>query len=240
MNTCTVIQGALQSQLLSTTPFAILRETGLVSQLRDELLSANARQLIKANLTRPVNQSPSTIQVDVLAVQQELHVLGQPDKEFIDLVLLRDGANLICDPGGPGDVISAVDVASVATAIEVKACPTVNGYQLLKVFGDVARLWNLAGLGIEAHMVLADKSDVSMFGCWSFSPSDQARLINWKAQGVNNPTALSGFVKAHTPSVQSLLPASLSKRNLRTSLPSGASPFVTLHVLGLSYPLFIY
>lgn len=124
-------------------PFHVLRERGAVAELRQRLLQDPALNVpVPAQVTRfkpwPVHRSdlPQQFMANVLPVQLELSVSAPSTatrassfSKDVDIGILAAAPELRIAPNGPGDVLQQVEPRSLAAAIEVKACPTVDPVQ---------------------------------------------------------------------------------------------------------------
>jgi hypothetical protein len=176
-------------------PFHVLRERGAVAELRQRLLLSDAlNRSVTANVNRhkpwAAHKSDLPIQfsADVLRIQLEISVLSArapvgrsaiPGKD-IDIGILTGAPELRVASNGPGDVLQQVKPQSLAAAIEVKACPTVDYVQRGHCVGDLQALLRLKReFHIDGFFVLLDKSHVH-YGSW-IGRSDRDQPIIWES-----------------------------------------------------------
>lgn len=175
-------------------PFGILRERGVVSELRNRL-----EQGVFPNPVPPAGfmhyppKPPyaasgfnrSGVVTDVLRVQEEIEtaLLGTVRSgtvKQLDIAVLGTSPKLHCAANGPGDVVQWVDPGSLDAAIEVKASPSVNADMKGEYVKDILALLNLrrGHLNVgNCYFVLLDKS-IGLYG----QPAPSARLITWNDQ----------------------------------------------------------
>lgn len=160
----------------AAAPFLVLREAGVVAEIRAAIntqLDENrfTTALLSDRVTPDRASKPGTPEsrpVRIMRVQ--LEVKAYPDNEVCsglriprtDLVVLRKGAQLHCWPHGAGDVVALIPANSVASLVEVKASPSFNIGELLRYADDIKHMLEVMrrqnGRSSSAFFVLLDKS----------------------------------------------------------------------------------
>jgi hypothetical protein len=140
-------------------PFLLLREAGLQARLWCLL-----RQELNPEVVNPqvISRSPllrHTKDFKTSRVQLELKVGGTKKS---DIVVLRADRKprLTCWPGGPTDVVAAIEPDDVEAVIEMKAAPSRAPEQRAAFVDDITKLDDLRGKHphIQCYFVLIDKS----------------------------------------------------------------------------------
>jgi hypothetical protein len=170
-------------------PFRILREAGVVAELRSLLLADPAfSRTIPARVSTRNGKSPLPVRtVQVASVQLEITALPVPGQEpagqpkTLDIAVLNSGCALICASGGPGDVIQQVPSEGLTAAIEVKASPS-NDLSAGGAYArDIEALLRLARFSdVMGYFVLLDKSS-ALYGATGItvSASSQEASPRW-------------------------------------------------------------
>lgn len=161
-------------------PFLILREAGMVAELRARLLEKDSpfKEAVSARLN--VQKAGSKLgprfdhsrftSIAVWPVQMEIAVntaLQTPEglwKKRVDLAILSSSPELHLHKNGPGDVIQQLAPASVSVAFEIKASPSADEAARGSYVKDIlSLLWLRRHYKIPGYFVLIDKSH-SMYG----------------------------------------------------------------------------
>ena len=191
------IQGYMQDHV--NRPFGILRERGVVSELRNRLERlVFPRPVSPAGFMHYPPKPPyaasgfnrSGVVTDVLRVQQEIETapfgtVRSGTVKQLDIAVLGQSPKLHCAANGPGDVVQWIGADSLDAAIEVKASPSVNADMKGEYVKDILALLNLRrghpNNVSNCHFVLLDKS-IGLYG----QPAPSARLIKWNNQAQQN------------------------------------------------------
>lgn len=215
---------ALEACSPAAAPFLVLREAGVVAQLRGTLLtrlgesgSRVTARLGTPSLRRgaplPERRQPADApdrRVQTCRVQLEMKAFDGPlggcralNAPRTDLVVLRNEVQLYCWPDGPGDVVSLIAARDVASFVEVKASPSLNLGEVCRYARDIGRL--LATLKVQwqawqgderpsAFFVLVDKSS-SHFAQGLDGPLPQA--MDWGRDDAGE-RCLSSVIATHS------------------------------------------
>jgi hypothetical protein len=170
-------------------PFRILREAGVVAELRGLLLAhPEFSSTIPARLL--ARKGKAHIQaraVQVARVQLEITALRASSQQLaakaktLDIAILQPECTLMCAPRGPGDVIQQILSGDLCAAIEVKASPS-NDLSAGGAYArDVEALLHLARFeGVMGYFLLFDKSS-ALYGADGIivSANDQDVWPRW-------------------------------------------------------------
>ena len=156
-------------------PFFILREAGMVAELRARMLDEDSpfEEAVSARLN--ARKAGSKLgarfdhsrfaRIDVSPVQMEIAIntaLQTPPglwKKRVDLAILNSDPELHLRKNGPGDVIQQLAPASVAAAFEIKASPSADEAARGSYVKDIlSLLWLRRHYKIPGYFVLLDKS----------------------------------------------------------------------------------
>jgi hypothetical protein len=160
-------------------PFRILREAGVVAELRDLLLAdpefsspipatVAARRGLAHSQTRPVQVA--RVQLEITAIPAQGLRQGAKVKT-VDIAILHPECSLICAPRGPGDVLQQIASCELSAAIEVKASPSSDLSAGGAYARDVEALLYLARtFGVMGYFVLLDKSS-ALYGVGGITAS---------------------------------------------------------------------
>jgi hypothetical protein len=189
------IRSVLEEHCLN--PFFILREAGVVAELRGRLLTAGSPFGRATGLSfierveRPDNRRrydhSGVVNTDVSRVQMEITVNAalaipeQPWKKTLDIAILSARPQLRVHDNGPGDVVAQVPPGSVAAAFEVKASPSADHKQRgLYVKDILTLLWLRRTHGIPGYFVALDKSQ-PLYGAHRDVPAQAP--MDWRLEG---------------------------------------------------------
>ncbi len=156
-----VIREAIQRVLTEhiEEPFLLLREIGLQAQLWYLLRQRLNPDIVQAQVKAKSSLHQHTKDFKTGRVQLELKVGGTKKS---DIVVLRPDRKpqLVCWPGGPTDVVAAIEPADVEAVIEMKAGPSRSIKNRAAFAADIMKLDELRTnyAHIQCYFVLIDKS----------------------------------------------------------------------------------
>lgn len=179
------VQACIQDLLNAhvSLPFGILREHGVVSDLRGRLVHDPAFNVPIAPvfIGHPYQSPGPRTPLDVRRIQQEIKLplssawlsgrITFPSQQLksawqsvsatektVDIAILSSAPQLTRKASGPGDVVARLNCQSMAGAIEVKASPSAQPGLKGDYVKDILALLDLARSGIDGYFVLLDKS----------------------------------------------------------------------------------
>jgi hypothetical protein len=253
-----LIQQAIARACPQQAPFRILREAGVVAEIRHSLREALTKDgkgltqaaLIGVSKRKRFNWVPSTQSVE--RVQLEMKVMPEskyklrlqsprdrgvsnevaPHHDRTDIVVLSsDMVELVCASNGPGDVVSLVNAAHVDVCIEVKASPSVDEGQVMLYGKDIRTLLEFVEcrpVQSCAFFVLLDKSS-EYFGTWEDSSTQADRKVHWRPCDCLGDLIASDFRTAGANKARQ----QLNQTGIRLSaIPPEGKPYVEVIRLG--------
>lgn len=218
------VRDALELCSSCEEPFLVLREAGVVAQIRGSLLArlSPAHDKIQVSLHRgvPARAIPGNFswrhtpdsavnQVTTLRVQLEMRAFeGELEQRRAlkaartDLVVLKDEAELYCWPDGPGDVVSLVKAKHVASFVEVKASPSFNLGEVGRYGNDIHRLLEVLEASqrerpdseLPSAFFVLLDKSLSRFGSYA---SATAQHMNWGGEDESD-RCLSSVIRGHS------------------------------------------
>lgn len=194
----TWIQDCITQLLIAhrAQPFGILREAGVVAELRSLLLGVGGqlcgtakcsflekdpRKKLGARYIHASNQVVKRVQMEITVK----YGLTSAAKTTLDIAVFAKTVTLLVAPNGPGDVIEQISTNDIVAGIEVKASPSIDPQERGKYLKDIENLLQLREhQGIAGFFVLLDKSQ-SLYGGWPGKISSQ-NLIQWASKPLQN------------------------------------------------------
>lgn len=219
-------------------PFGILRERGVVSELRNLLLegpfqdSVRPQEIVQYPGRQGRQPTPCAyvrdgVDTRVHRVQQEIETalegrVRSGSVKQLDIAVLRQAPTLHCATNGAGDVVQWVQPTSVDAAIEVKASPSTLNAQRGEYVKDIRALLQLAARHqITGYFLLLDKS-LALYGRESLPPN----VIAWE-------TSKAQSIKIRGPKKPDENVNSLSEAGISISHECPARPHIQVWTVGL-------